>query len=405
MKVIYFLNRFPLVSETFVIDQICGLIDRGVDVEIVSIVKGDYKNLHSKVVGYELVKKTTYLAEYNKSKFLSRLSSLGMSLLNYSIVKYLNVFKYGDVAKNFILPLAAKKLRGKEADFVIAHFGTAGVTAMKIQKAGIFSGKLIPIFHGADISKKNTLIRLKKDYEDLFRYSLKIIPISELWKNKLTELGAAPEKLVVNRMGIDLDKFQLIVSENNLSEPLNIVSVARMVEKKGLDDALNAMKLLANTGIKFKYSLVGGGPLEEWLKKLAVELNIDKIVTFHGVMNQDEINIILATTDVFLLPSKTAKDGDMEGVPVALMESMAKGIVTVSTFHSGIPELIQNEKSGFLVQESSPQEIANLLSMLVKSSLNVSAIRESGRRVIAEKFNQKLIYDELYTLLDSEKAK
>ena len=277
MKVTYFLNRFPVISETFVIDQICGLIDRGVDIEIISIVKGDYKNLHAKVVSYGLDKKTTYLAEYSTSKFFSRLSSIGLDLFNFRVIKFFNAFKYGDVAKNLILPLAAKKIKDTKADFVIAHFGTAGVTAMKIQKAGIFSGKLIPVFHGADISKKKTLIRLHKDYQDLFEYSFKIISISDLWQKKLIELGALPEKIVVNRMGIDLNKFNMEMGNKVINEPVNIVSVARMVEKKGLDDAINAMKLLANSSLKFTYNLVGGGPLETNLRKLVAELEIEEI--------------------------------------------------------------------------------------------------------------------------------
>ena len=111
VTVLYFLNRFPLPSETFVIDQICGLLDRGIDIEIISLIKGDYKNLHEKVIEYGLDKKTTYLSEDTNRKFISRATSLGLSLFNPRIFKYLNWSKYGSVSKNLLLQYHSLKDR------------------------------------------------------------------------------------------------------------------------------------------------------------------------------------------------------------------------------------------------------------------------------------------------------
>ena len=191
VTVLYFLNRFPLPSETFVIDQICGLLDRGIDIEIISLIKGDYKNLHEKVIEYGLDKKTTYLSEDTNRKFISRATSLGLSLFNPRIFKYLNWSKYGSVSKNLLLPLLEKKKQKSEFDFIIAHFGTAGVTAMKMIDAGSIKGKLLPVFHGADISKKKNLEAYELEYRELFKKSFALFPISELWKRKLIIIGEA----------------------------------------------------------------------------------------------------------------------------------------------------------------------------------------------------------------------
>ncbi|CAD5280420.1 Glycosyl transferases group 1 family protein [Alteromonas sp. 38] len=400
ISVLYFLNRFPLPSETFVIDQICGLMDRGIEISIISLIKGDYENMHEKVIEYGLDKKTIYLSEQTKAKFTSRITSLGSSLFNPKIFRLLNYFKYGSVAKNLLLPLLEKKKEKSEFDYIIAHFGTAGVTAMKIMDAGVLQGKLIPVFHGADISKKKNLEAYQADYRKLFSKSFALFPISDLWKRKLIELGADKSKTMVNRMGIDVVRFTFVDSAPSESDFFNIVSVARMVEKKGIDDAIKAMSLLKlHTNIPFTYDLVGGGPLFEEMKELASELGLSNTIKFHGVQTQSRVKELLSNANVFLLPSKTASDGDMEGIPVSLMESMSSGIVTVSTFHSGIPELITHEVEGFLVPENSPEDIAQQLSRIINDEFDLSQIRLNALAKVSGEFNQKNAYDQMYNFL------
>ncbi|HAG30718.1 MAG TPA: colanic acid biosynthesis glycosyltransferase WcaL [Alteromonas macleodii] len=405
VTVLYFLNRFPLPSETFVIDQICGLLDRGIDIEIISLIKGDYKNLHEKVIEYGLDKKTTYLSEDTNRKFISRATSLGLSLFNPRIFKYLNWSKYGSVSKNLLLPLLEKKKQKSEFDFIIAHFGTAGVTAMKMIDAGSIKGKLLPVFHGADISKKKNLEAYELEYRELFKKSFALFPISELWKRKLITLGAEKSKIMVNRMGIDSSRFSFFEHDINEDKTFRIVTVGRMVEKKGIDDAIEAMsRLKQKTSKNFVYEIVGGGPLFENMKQKVKKLQLSNIVKFHGVQTQKGVKKLLSKADIFLLPSKTAADGDMEGIPVSLMESMSSGIVTVSTFHSGIPELIVHEKEGFLVPERSPEDIAEQLFKIINNQYDLSGIRKNALEKVQGEFNQKQTYEQLNAFLVANKS-
>ena len=399
INVLFFLNRFPIPSETFVVDQICGLIDRNIDVSIISVSKGDYVNVNEKVREYELDRKTIYLVDNSKHKVLGRLATLKLSIIKPKILKLLNVFKYGSVAKNLLLPITELKKTEANFDYIIAHFGTAGVTAMKIKKAGVLSGKLLPVFHGADISKKKHLAQYEQDYKELFKESYALLPISNLWATKLVELGAMNEKIMVNRMGIDTNHFSFVNKAGKSSHSLTILSVARLVEKKGLDDAIKAMSLLAKTDTSFTYEIVGGGELFDELKTLVRELNLEKQVIFHGVKSQLQVRKILEMADVFLLPSKVASDGDMEGIPVSLMESMASGITTLSTYHSGIPELIDSGKNGFLVPEASPEEIYKTLLKISNNEFDIDAIRASALEKVSTEFNQSKIYDQLAQFL------
>ena len=405
VTVLYFLNRFPLPSETFVIDQICGLLDRGIEIEIISLIKGDYKNLHEKVIEYGLDKKTTYLSEDTSRKLISRATSLGLSLFNPRIFKYLNWSKYGSVSKNLLLPLLEKKKQKSEFDFIIAHFGTAGVTAMKMIDAGSIKGKLLPVFHGADISKKKNLEAHELEYRELFKKSFALLPISELWKRKLIALGAEKNKIMVNRMGIDSSRFNFFEHDINEDQSFRIVTVGRMVEKKGIDDAIEAMsRLKQKTSKNFVYEIVGGGPLFENMKQKVKRLQLSNIVKFHGVQTQKGVKKLLSKADIFLLPSKTASDGDMEGIPVSLMESMSSGIVTVSTFHSGIPELIVHEKEGFLVPERSPEDIAEQLFRIINNQYDLSTIRKNALEKVQGEFNQNQTYEQLNAFLVANKS-
>ena len=270
---------------------------------------------------------------------------------------------------------------------------------MKIKKSGVLTGKLLPVFHGADISKKKHLVNHEQDYKELFKEAYALLPISNLWATKLIELGAASEKVVVNRMGIDTDKFSVVSKGRDDSQPFRILSVARLVEKKGLDDAIKAMALLAKTDINFIYEIVGGGELFENLKALTIQLNIQEKIIFHGAKSQSQVRKILERADVFLLPSKVASDGDMEGIPVSLMESMASGITTLSTYHSGIPELIDSGINGFLVSEGSPDEIYETLLKIANGEIDFEAIKANALEKVSTDFNQSKIYDQLTQFL------
>ena len=400
MKVLFYLNSFPLPSETFIIDQISGLIERGADVTILSLVKGKIDIDNEKVKKYKLIERTVFLANSNNHKLLDRSKEIGFSFFSPKVMERFNFFKYGFVSLNLFLPLAEKKLNNREYDAIVAHFGTAGVAAMKMMEAGVIQGKLFTVFHGADISKKKNLNRYVKEYKELFQFADRLLPISNKWKEELVKLGAEPTKIYVNRMGIDTSKFNISAKVSLDSSTLKIVSVARLVEKKGIDDALKAMSLLKNSGkAKFSYQIVGTGPLQSELLDLVKSLNLQDCVTFYGARQHSFVSDLLKSADIFLLPSKTASDGDMEGIPVSLMESMATGLITLSTYHSGIPELIEHGEDGFLVPEGSPESIAAQIENIISNKSEINTLQERAICKVKEKFNQETLYDDLLNVL------
>ncbi|MGK2611977.1 glycosyltransferase [Escherichia coli] len=136
------------------------------------------------------------------------------------------------------------------------------------------------------------------------------------------------------------------------------------------------------------------------LNKMIIDLDLKSKVDIIGFQPQSIVKKMLSNSDVFLLPSVTASNGDMEGIPVALMEAMATGLPVISSYHSGIPELIQNDYSGWLCQEGNSQEIANCIIKLIEDKVEINDIEKNARNHIELNFNQDNEYNKMATMLE-----
>lgn len=404
MKLTFFTMRFPVASETFVLNQVTHFIDAGYDVEIISVFPGDLVNRHGAFDEYSLAAKTHYLLPEEKisltDKLGQRLKLVLPKITKVSLLRSLNVRRYGAQSSKLLLPaIVANARQTYVADVFLVHFGYAGALANKLRELGILKGKQATVFHGADISRRHILDEHKQDYRNLFQQSELMLPISHLWQNKLIEMGCPPEKIHVTRMGIEPEKFNF-QPRDAFHMPLRIVSVARLTEKKGLDVAVKASAILKQRGGQFQYTIIGNGDQDQMMRDFIAREEMDDCVTMPGFKPQEEIRQALNEADIFLLPSKTAADGDMEGIPVALMEAMAVGLPVVSTFHSGIPELIENNVSGWLVKEDDAEALAETLLKLSEGAVDVAPVVAAARHKVETEFNQHIAYRELAQILE-----
>ncbi|MBW1252622.1 glycosyltransferase [Pantoea allii] len=404
MKLTFFTMRFPVASETFVLNQVTHFIDAGYDVEIISVFPGDLVNRHGAFDEYGLAAKTHYLLPEEKislaDKLGQRLKLVLPKITKVSLLRSLNVRRYGAQSSKLLLPaIVANARQTYVADVFLVHFGYAGALANKLRELGILKGKQATVFHGADISRRHILDEHKQDYRNLFQQSELMLPISHLWQNKLIAMGCPPEKIHVTRMGIEPEKFNF-QPRDAFHKPLRIVSVARLTEKKGLDVAVKASAILKQRGGQFQYTIIGNGDQDQMMRDFIAHEKMDDCVTMSGFKPQEEIRKALNEADIFLLPSKTAADGDMEGIPVALMEAMAVGLPVVSTFHSGIPELIEHNVSGWLVKEDDAEALADTLLKLSQGEVDVAPVVAAARQKVETEFNQHIAYRELAQILE-----
>ena len=408
MKIAFILNRFPKLSETFIIDQIVVLIKRGHKVDIYAATTPIRENkIHPDVEKYSLLDRTFYYG-YPSNKFLGGLNAAKLFLLNFPknpavILSSWNSYKYDkhQLFSKLLLPhLAIPFLKGQEYDIINCHFGSNALKAVYLKKLGLLKGKIVTTFHGIDIT--NYIDSFGKDvYEQLFEVGDLFLPVSKLWQKRLIELGCNPEKIIVHHMGIDCQEFTFKPRQINTDSKINIVTVARLVEKKGIEYAIRAVAKLTNKYQNLQYTIVGDGDLKESLQKLSLELNIEGIVTFLGWKDRQEVIEILRDASIMLAPSVTSKNGDMEGIPVGLMEAMAMGLLVISTYHSGIPELITDGVSGFLVPERDVDTLAAKLNYSLEHPELWQKIGLVGRQQVEKSYNINQLSDRLEAIYES----
>ncbi|MGJ7709823.1 colanic acid biosynthesis glycosyltransferase WcaL [Escherichia coli] len=405
MKVGFFLLKFPLSSETFVLNQITAFIDMGFEVEIVALQKGDTENTHAAWTKYNLAVRTRWLQDEptgKVAKLRHRASQTLRGIHRKNTWQALNLKRYGAESRNLILSAICGQVATPfHADAFIAHFGPAGVTAAKLRELGVIRGKIATIFHGIDISSREVLNHYTPEYQQLFRRGDLMLPISDLWAGRLQKMGCPREKIAVSRMGVDMTRFSPRPVKAPAT-PLEIISVARLTEKKGLHVAIEACRQLKEQGVAFRYRILGIGPWERRLRTLIEQYQLEDVVEMPGFKPSHEVKAMLDDADVFLLPSVTGADGDMEGIPVALMEAMAVGIPVVSTLHSGIPELVEADKSGWLVPENDARALAQRLAVFSQLDTDeLAPVIKRAREKVEHVFNQQVINRELASLLQA----
>ncbi|AUW58808.1 colanic acid biosynthesis glycosyltransferase WcaL [Sphingobium sp. SCG-1] len=390
MKIAFFVADYPNPSETFVARQIAGMRALGHDVTIVAgCLKAPMDEIEREGVKVRLIRQ-----ESTGIRALTlRLRCGVMALLNW---RRLGAIIRG-LAMQSLMPAAdllSCPLHLGSYDAIVAHFGPMGVRAAILRQAGMLGGPLAVIFHGKDMSDRWTLKRFLPSYRNLFRSAELLLPISRLWRQRLIDWGAPVGKIRVLRMGVDLGLFDPVPDDKPLQRPLRVLSVARLVEKKGLAYAIEGVKQAA---ADIDYRIIGYGPLEETLtERCAAPGNNVRLL---GRRSHADVFAELRATDIFLLPSVTAEDGDMEGIPVALMEAMAMGVLVVATRHSGIPELIEDELEGLLVTERDANAIAHALDRIADGAIDIAAMRRAARAKVEREFNNSLLDHDLEALL------
>jgi len=383
-------KEFPKTSETFISDQVTGLLALGHTVRVLSMRKPRKPDTTDNRSFSGI---TTYPVHEG---FLGKQAAIIGILARHAVDRrFLSYCVRHPRAPEIVLyPALHSPLIG-DADAVVIHYGDLAARLSFIEKR-----PFVAIFHGVDVAR--LLPALPENKRSRLWAAMTLgLPVSRFWKERLEDLGCPPEKLKVHHMGVDISRFHPPENPAMTGGRFRIVSVCRLVEKKGIDIALEALALFVreHPDRTVSYDIVGDGPERSRLEQLAGLLGIGDMVTFHGEKPQEDVSGILTASQVFILPSRTAKNGDMEGIPVSLMEAMACGLAVVSTRHSGIPELVADGVSGLLAGENDAGGIAHALSRLAGDPPLAVLLGENARRTVTKDFNQACLNAGLASLL------
>lgn len=407
MKIAFIVDRFPVLSETFVINQITGLIERGHEVHIYGRETYDNK-LHPDVEKYKLIERTHYLPEIPKNYLARLFHVLYLFAKNFSqaplvLLRSLNIFKYGkraaclrlfystlpflDVPKYDIIHCQF----GRQA---ICKFGPYSYEGLVIREIGAVEGKLLTTFRGYDISWY--LHKYGENvYDGLFEKGDFFYTNCEFFRQRVIELGCDEEKIVVHGSGINCSRFTFKARYPDASGLIRIASTGRLVEKKGIEYAIRAIAEVAKVYPNVEFNIIGDGELKERFLQIIQELNVEDKVHLKGWRNQKEIISILDETHIFVAPSVTASDGNQDAPVNTLKEAMAMGLPVIGTLHGGIPELVEDSVSGFLVPERDEKAIAQKLIYLIEHPEIWQQMGLSGRKKVETSYDTDKLNSEL----------
>lgn len=382
LRIAFFVGAFPALSETFVLDQMAFLIEKGHDVHVFSEQHSQQSVLHDGVQQHSLLERTTFfdhdpsIAAGTLTKMLRKVRKSTFDVASYRIDRAASTLR------------ASRKPKPIAFDAILCHFGPRGVVALALRDRGLIEGPIATFFHAYELSRSFTEA-WSRAYRELGTRSEAVLPCTEHWQRVLRkDIGVPEHRLSVHRMGVRVPESAM--RSYITKGQFRITIVGRLEPKKGHGTLLKAF---ASANIPDGIlTVVGDGTLRSELESLAFgELKLtSSSVRFVGAVTPDAVRSLLdSETDVFCLPSETAADGDKEGLPVAIMEAMAAGLPTISTRHSGIPELIVDDRTGLLIDERDHAALADAIKRLYTDQALRERLGCAGREAVRKRFNQE----------------
>ncbi|MGW6606795.1 glycosyltransferase [Peribacillus butanolivorans] len=279
-----------------------------------------------------------------------------------------------------------------------AHHGQLGMLLLPFKEETNIP--LVTSIRGRDATLANQPIGYLENMKMLFEKGERFFPVCQYLADRLIAWGCPPEKIRVLYGGVDLNQYNYRTPHKEGSQ--NILSIGRLVEKKGHHILMQAFQKIRGKFPNATLTIIGRGELEERINSLANELNLGDSFRLLNHLPKDQVREQMTNADIFCAASLVAADGDVEGIPNTLKEAMAIGVPVISTNHAGIPELITNNKEGILVQENNVDELAEALEFMLTNRELWETYTVAARQKIEQNFNlvqqlqqQAEFYDEL----------
>lgn len=278
----------------------------------------------------------------------------------------------------------ARVLEARQADLLHVYFGHTGVHLLPFLRR--WPRPAVVSFHGMDVQTRAD----RPGYEAALRALLAEIPLilvrSESLRDRVMALGAAPDKVRINRTGIPLEAFPRADRARPADGGWHFVQACRLIEKKGLAVSLRAFARFAASHPTARFTMAGEGPLREPLERMARELGVVDRVTFAGFMDQAALRDLYHGAHVFLHPSQMTEDQNQEGIPNSMLEAMATGLPVIATEHGGIPEAVRHAVTGLLVPERDEDGVTASLARLTAPSGEWEAMGRAAAADVREHF-------------------
>jgi glycosyltransferase involved in cell wall biosynthesis len=396
------LKGYPRISETFISNEILLLEEQGIPIHILSMRHPRERFFHPSVGRIQAA------VDYLPETFLTSLHRLLPHTLMAAIKhprQFTTAFK--TAFRRFLRThksatfkhlcqacyLINKLLPGSHITHFHAHFAHSPTSVAFF--SSILSG--IPFSftaHAKDIYTSDPAQLREKMARATF-----VVTCTEYNRQYLTRISGNPS-FPVHRVyhGIDIALFSCQNSRGLPSPPFRILTVSRMTAKKGLPTVFKALEILRDRGIRFQHTLIGDGEDRQALRKLVRKLGIDPFVRWMGTQPHDQVIRQYEQSDIFVLGCEIAANGDRDGIPNVCIESMAMGVPVVATRVSAIPELIENGKTGLLVEPGNPEALADAMVRALTDAAMRQKMIVAARSLVNRYFDNRHLIQNLTAL-------
>jgi len=398
MRVAMLVNGFPEMSEKFIVNQVVGLLDAGVDVDVFASKARPAEASHVLAEQYRLRDRTKYLGvpQSMARRFLELPArfAAGFAAGPRAAIRSFDFFSYASAAKNLKALFFLGAFRGKRYDVLHCQFGPNGLIGAFLKDCG-FCERLVVTFHGSDINSYPARYG-EGVYRTLYDRADRITAGSEFIRGKLVSNGCPVERISLLPMGIRSEDYPETPFEAR--SPLLLLSVGRLAEVKGYEYALRAFALIRQSFPEAEYFIVGEGSYRARLELLAKDLGIDASVRFLGAKSDVDVAALYRQASVFLLAGIRASDGAEEGQGLVIQEAQAGGLPVVASRVGGVPEGLRDGETGFLAPQRDHEALARLVIRLFSDDEMRKRMGEAARNFALANYDSKQLSKRLMAL-------
>ena len=380
-RVAYVVKRYPRFSETFIVNEILAHEAAGTEVSIFSLYAPN--DTHFQDAISRVRASVTYLTAdgLRGVDLWGAIESVAGELP--AMWRTLDRARGCDARTVYQGALLARELVRRGITHLHAHFATSAAEVAMLASAWAKVPFTVTA-HAKDIYHESVSVpRLQQ----VLGSASRVVTVSDFNVAHLVhEVGIERRRITRIYNGLDLAHFDFRAPAHR---PPRIVAVGRMVAKKGLDDLVRACALLRTRGVVFECAIIGGGTEEPVVRRLIAEHGLEAQMLLPGPLPQHRVIAEVRASAVFAAPSVVAGDGDRDGLPTVLLESMALGTPVISTDIVGIPEVVRHDDTGLLVPERDPVALADALQAVLGSPALQLRLARQARALIEREFDVK----------------
>ena len=403
-NIAFFLHGFPVISETFILNQIIALIDDGHHVDIYSMFNSGERKQHQKSIDYKLMERVVFLDSLPQNRIsklklffskIFRYPNLRDFLLFFSYINYFISNKKKHISFYNVIHFLGKP----NYEIIHAHYGMTGNLVVNFKRIGLFKkAKLITTFHGFDFK-----VPYNGFYNNLFKVGNKFTVNTNYSKTKLVELNCPTEKISILPVGLDIADFNKpLINSPELNHVFTIIFIGRLVEIKAPEIFLEICTQLKVQG-KFQYKaiMIGDGNQKELLNEKIKADALTEIVIMTGVQTRDEIKTHLSNADVLIMTGREI-DGLAETQGLVIQEAQLFGLPVIIANVGGMREGIIENETGFVVTANDITAYVEKINLLQDNPELKNKMGAAAKQFVTENYDSKILNKRLLEIYETE---